>query len=208
MKMRRSSSKGRRGLRVASVVREVVSKALVTELNDPRLAFVTVTGVELSADLRFADVRVSVLAGPKEQKGCMRAIQHAHGRIQNEVAEALAVKFCPILRFHPDPSVKRSVEISALIRQARAEDEAARADRIRRGVESPDAAPQVPEESPPVMRGAEDESDEDQEEDDEFEDDEEDGEEDGDEEEDEEEDEEDEDGPADEDEDLQEDEDY
>jgi ribosome-binding factor A len=152
MKMRRSSTKGRRGLRVASVVREVVSKALVTELNDPRMAFVTVTGVDIAADLRFADVRISVLGKAKEQKECLRAIKHAQGRIQNEVAQALSVKFCPLLRFHVDTTVKQSVELSAIIRQAREEDEAARADRIRRGVESPDAAPEVPEESAPILK--------------------------------------------------------
>ena len=51
------------------------------------------------------------------------------------MADALAMKFCPVLRFHLDDSVKRSVSLSALIAKARAEDEAARADRIRRGVE-------------------------------------------------------------------------
>jgi ribosome-binding factor A len=174
MKMRRRSPKGRRGLRVASVVREVVSKALVTELNDPRLAFVTVTGVDIAADLRFADVRISVLGDAKTQKDCMRGIRHAHGRIQNEVAEALAVKFCPTLRFHIDASVKKSVEISAIIRQARAEDEAARADRIRRGVETPGEPPEPPEESAPVLRKPDEEEDEEEDEDDEFEEDDED----------------------------------
>jgi ribosome-binding factor A len=168
MAMQRRSSKGRRGLRVASVVREVVSKALVTELNDPRMAFVTVTGVDVAADLRFADVRISVLGDAKKQKDCMRAIKHAQGHMQREVAESLSVKFCPILRFHVDTSVKRSVEISALIRQARDEDEAARADRIRRGVESPDVVPEVPEESEPVLQKDEPAGDAD---DDEFEDD-------------------------------------
>jgi len=157
--MRRAQRKqpGRRGRRVASVIREVVSQTLVTELNDPRMAFVTVTGVDVSADMRLADVRISVLGEPKTRKACLRAIRHAHGRVQEKVADALAMKFCPVLRFHLDDSVKRSVSISALIAKARAEDEAARADRIRRGVESPDAelqdepaqAPaELPEDSP------------------------------------------------------------
>ena len=140
--MKRPASRrqaGRRGQRVASVVRQVVSETLVTELNDPRLAFVTVTGVDLSPDLRLADVRISVLGDTQAQDVCMAAIRHAHGRIQEKVADALEMKFCPVLRFHRDDSVKRSVSLSALIAQARAEDEAARADRIRRGVEPPPA---------------------------------------------------------------------
>jgi ribosome-binding factor A len=127
----------RRVRRVASVIREVVSETLVTQLSDPRLAFVTVTGVDVSPDMRTADVRVSVMGDARAQAACLGAIQHAHGRLQERVAGALATKFCPILRFHRDDSVKRSVSISALIAKARAEDEAARADRIRRGVEDP-----------------------------------------------------------------------
>jgi ribosome-binding factor A len=152
--MSKRETKGRRGQRVASVIRHLVSEALVVELNDPRMSFVTVTGVDVSADMRFADVRVSVLGEPKEQEDCLRGIRHAHGRLQAKVAEALNMKFCPILRFHPDQSVKRSIAVSAIIRQALAEDEAARAERIRRGVESPDQAPPVPEETPPVVEEA------------------------------------------------------
>ena len=142
-------SKGRRGRRVASVIRQVVSRELVTGLNDPRLTLVTVTGVDLAADLRVADVRVSIMGDAKAQEQCFRAIRHAHGRLQERVAEALTVKFVPVLRFHVDESVKRSVALSELIARARAEDEANRAERIRRGVEPATELPSL-EESPPV----------------------------------------------------------
>ncbi len=123
---------------MASLIREVVSRALVTELNDPRMGIVTVTSVDVSADLRLADVRVSVLGEAKAQQACMEAIEHSRGHIQEFVADAVDMKYCPVLRFHLDESVKKSVAVSALIAKARAEDEAARADRIRRGVETPD----------------------------------------------------------------------
>ncbi len=148
--MRTGAEKGRRGKRVANIIRHVVSGELVTRLNDPRLAFVTVTEVDLAPDLRVADVRVSVMGDPKQQEYCLRAIRHAHGHIQRKVAEALRIKFVPILKFHLDQSVKRSVSLGALIARARAEDEANRADRIRRGVEPPGEAPR-PEESEPVL---------------------------------------------------------
>jgi len=138
MRRDRRKEPGRRTRRVASLIREVVSRTLVIELSDPRMAFVTVTGVEVSPDMRLADVRVSVMGDAKAQAVCLKAIRHAHGRVQARVAEALAMKFCPVLRFHVDDSIKKSVSISAVIAQARAEDEAARADRIRRGVEPAD----------------------------------------------------------------------
>jgi ribosome-binding factor A len=142
-------AKGRRLLRVASVIQEVVSKEIVTGLNDPRLTMVTVTGVDISPDLRYADVRVSIMGEPKAQEDCFRALRHAHGRIQEKVAGTLTVRCIPILRFHVDESVKRSVALGALIARARAEDEANREDRIRRGIEPPTELPEL-EESPPV----------------------------------------------------------
>ncbi len=148
MKRPRRNKPGRRERRVASIVREVVSQALVTELSDPRMGLVTVTGVEVSADLRIADVRVSVLGDPKSQAACLEAVRHSRGHVQEKVADAIDMKYCPVLRFHLDESVKRSVAVSAAIARARAEDEAARADRIRRGVESPDEEPPAGE-SPP-----------------------------------------------------------
>jgi len=139
---------GRRGRRVASVIREVVSRVLVTELSDPRMGLVTVTGVDVSADLRIADVRVSVLGEAKARNQCMEAIAHSRGHIQQRVADAIDMKYCPLLRFHLDDSVKKSVAVSALIAKARAEDEQARADRIRRGVEVPDDGGAPPDADP------------------------------------------------------------
>jgi ribosome-binding factor A len=143
--------KGRRGRRVANIIRQIVSEEMILRLNDPRLAFVTVTGVDLADDLRFADVRISILGDSKQQKDCLRALKHAHGHLQQKVAAALVLKFCPVLRFHLDESIKRSVSMSALIAQARAEDEANRADRIARGVEPAPLEPEEPmAETPPV----------------------------------------------------------
>jgi len=150
--MRRAAEKGRRGRRVANVIRQIVSETLLTDMNDPRLGFLTVTDVELSEDLRFADVRISVMGDDPQRERGMRTVRHAPGRLQDKVADGLDLKFCPALRFHLDESVRRSVALSELISRARAEDEAARAERIRRGVESPDEtrdpneiAPETPE---------------------------------------------------------------
>ena len=139
----------RRCRRVASIIRQIVSETLVGELADPRVGLVTVTAVNLSADLRVADVNLSVLGDARQEQACLEAVRHARGRIQERVSAGLRMKFCPLLRFHLDSSVKRSVSLSRLIAEARAEDEAARADRIRRGVEPPDPDTQGPTDSDP-----------------------------------------------------------
>jgi ribosome-binding factor A len=131
------------------MIRQIVSETIVGELADPRVGLVTVTEVKLSADLRVADVSVSVLGDPKQEETCLEAIQHARGRLQQRVSDGLKMKFCPVLRFHLDGSVKRSVSLSRLIAEARAEDEAARADRIRRGVEPPDPDAPTPDDTDP-----------------------------------------------------------
>ena len=136
--MAKPTGTSRRSQRVASIIRQIVSETLVGELSDPRIGLVTVTAVNLSADLRLADVNLSTLGDARQQQTCLEAVQHAHGRIQARVSAGLRMKFCPVLRFHLDSSVKRSVSMSRLIAEARAEDEAARADRIRRGIEPPD----------------------------------------------------------------------
>ncbi len=131
------------------MIRQIVSETLVGELNDPRIGLITVTDVTLSADLRLADVNLSVLGDARQEQTCLKAVQHARGRIQERVSDGLRMKFCPLLRFHLDSSVKRSVSLSRLIAEARAEDEAARADRIRRGIEPPDPDTQGPTDSDP-----------------------------------------------------------
>ena len=136
--MNKPTGTSRRSQRVASMIRQIVSETIVGELNDPRVGLVTVTAVTLSADLRVADVNLSVLGDARQEQTCLKAVQHARGRIQERVSDGLKMKFCPMLRFHLDSSVKRSVSLSRLIAEARAEDEAARADRIRRGIEPPD----------------------------------------------------------------------
>jgi ribosome-binding factor A len=148
--MKQPGQKSRRNRRIASLIREIVSELIVTELNDPRIALVTVTGVDLSADLRFADVRVSVLGDSKQQEACLAAVRRAHGFLQERVSDRLAMRFCPVLRFHLDESVKRSIRLSALIARARAENEDARAERIRRGVEETGEGETEPKDETPT----------------------------------------------------------
>ncbi len=113
----------RRQEKVARVVKEAVSDAIANHLNDPRITgFVSVTRVEMSPDLRNADVFLSVFAetdGGKSQS--FVAIDHARKRIQSLVGDALESKFCPILRFHRDEQFQKTLETMRLIDQAASE---------------------------------------------------------------------------------------
>ena len=100
--------------RVNEAVKEVLSES-IGELKDPRIGFVTVTGVETSADLRHARVFVSVLGSERTKRRSMTALERAHGVLQAHVAQELRLKRTPQLSFHYDPSVERGVRMSHLI---------------------------------------------------------------------------------------------
>jgi len=100
--------------RVNESVREVLSEAL-PELKDPRIGFVTVTGVETSADLRHARVFVSVLGSEQKRTATLAALTAAHGILQAHLARELRMKRTPQLTFEYDPSVERGVRMSKLI---------------------------------------------------------------------------------------------
>ena len=100
--------------RVNAAVREVLSEA-VGELKDPRIGFVTVTGVETSPDLRQAVVYVSVLGSVQKREQSIDGLQAAHGILQSKIARELRMKRTPQLTFQYDPSVERGVRMTQLI---------------------------------------------------------------------------------------------
>ena len=100
--------------RVNEAVREVVSEG-VGDLKDPRIGFVTVTGVETSPDLRHARVFVSVLGSEAKRRKTLAGLEAAHGVLQARVARELRMKRTPQLAFEYDPTVERGVRMTKLI---------------------------------------------------------------------------------------------
>jgi ribosome-binding factor A len=108
--------------RVNEAVREVVSEG-VGELKDPRIGFVTVTGVETSPDLRHARVFVSVLGSEVKRKRTLDGLAAAHGVLQARLARELRMKRTPQLAFEYDPTVERGVRMTQLIDELAPEDD-------------------------------------------------------------------------------------
>ena len=100
--------------RVNESVRQVLSEA-VGELKDPRIGFVTVTGVRTSPDLRHARVFVSVLGSEQKRERSLEGLAAAHGVLQARIARELRMKRTPQLAFEYDPSVERGVRMTQLI---------------------------------------------------------------------------------------------
>ena len=100
--------------RVNEAVRAVLAEA-VGELKDPRVGFITVTGVVTSRDLRQATVYVSVLGSERKRAQSLAGLEAAHGVLQKRIAGELRLKRTPQLTFQYDPSVEQGVRMSTLI---------------------------------------------------------------------------------------------
>ena len=107
----------RRTARVASMIREVVSTAILFELRDPRIKNVTVLGADVSPDLRYAAVRISVVGDEKTDALTMHGLTSAKGYLQSKVAEYIKSRYTPELRFIIDDSVLKSVQTAAILRE-------------------------------------------------------------------------------------------
>src|SRR5205085_5195611 len=100
--------------RVNESIRHVLSEG-IGELKDPRIGFVTVTGVRTSQDLRHARVFVSVLGSERKRVQSLAGLAAAHGVLQARVARELRLKRTPQLAFEYDPTVERGVRMTQLI---------------------------------------------------------------------------------------------
>jgi len=107
-------SEGGRKRRVNEAIRQVLSDALPT-LKDPRIGFVTVTGVEATKDFAQATVYVSVYGSESEQQKTLEGLEAARGVLQARVGRELQLRRTPVLSFAYDPAVERGVRLGTMI---------------------------------------------------------------------------------------------
>ena len=105
----------RRLLKAAEAVREVVSMAILTEIRDPRVQNVTVTGVEVAPDMRSAKVLISVMAEEGKQHLCLKGLQNSSGFLQSQLAKKIDTRYVPRLTFELDTGVKKSLEVAKIL---------------------------------------------------------------------------------------------
>ena len=101
--------------RVNQVIREVIGDAISTELDDPRIGFVTVTAVDTAPDLRSARVFVSVLGDSDERERTLAGLAASHGLLQGRIATEMRIKYTPTLTFHYDDGPERGVRVAHLL---------------------------------------------------------------------------------------------
>ena len=107
----------RRVLKAAQAIREVVSLAIITELKDPRIRNVTVTMVEVSADLRQAKINVSIMGDEKQQRLCLSGLQSSAGYLQQLVGNRIDTRYTPRLEFVLDKGQMNAMTVTRILEE-------------------------------------------------------------------------------------------
>jgi len=110
--------------KMADRIKVIVAETLEKRIKDPRLGFITVTDVRVTADLREASVFYTVYGDDEERQSTAAALESAKGVIRSEVGKQTGIKFTPSLAFFPDAIPDTARQLEELLKQAAAADAA------------------------------------------------------------------------------------
>lgn len=111
--------------KVQEAIQQEISKMLLMDVKDPRIQFVTVTGVELTDDMSYAKIYVS-LYGPKDkQEETWKALQKSLGFMRTEIAKRIRLRFAPTLILQKDTSMEYSAHIESILQKIKQEEKPA-----------------------------------------------------------------------------------
>jgi len=105
--------------RLAEAIKQELSDVIRDELKDPRIGFITITRVEVSGDLRYAKIYVSVLGEEKEQNESVEGLQRAKGFIRSELGRRIRLRHVPEISFILDHSIDRGIQVLNLLNKVR-----------------------------------------------------------------------------------------
>lgn len=108
---------GRRRRQVGDLLRDEISFIIQRGLKDPRIGFASITRVEVSPDIRYATIYVSVLGTEDQQADTLVALNNAAGFIRHELAPKLAMRTIPNLTFRLDRSMEHAENVQRLLKE-------------------------------------------------------------------------------------------
>ncbi len=109
--------------RINDRIKQVLSILLITKIDDPRLAGVSVTDVKVDRELDFANIYVSSLDGAKSSREVIAALNHARGYLKYEISQEVDLRVMPRLRFFWDPTPEKADRIDSLLAKLHEESE-------------------------------------------------------------------------------------
>jgi ribosome-binding factor A len=107
--------------KVNELLRELIAEEAI-RLKDPRIGFLTITGVDTAPNLRNATVFYSVLGDDVDRKGTADALQSAAKRFQAAIGQQTRLKYTPVLDFRPDPAIDNALRVDALLQKIKEEE--------------------------------------------------------------------------------------
>src|SRR5579862_1836820 len=116
----RAGMKAQRIAKIDHEIQRVLGTIVSQELQDPRLAFVTVTRAEVSDDLHYCKVFVSVIGDRHQARQSLDALQHAGRFLRGELGRKIELRHTPELIFVEDRSAERAIELAKTLREAAA----------------------------------------------------------------------------------------
>lgn len=118
--------------RITQALKKEISNIVHDELKDPRLGFVTITGLELTPDLRFAKVFFSVLGKDQDYKKTKEALDSASGFIRRLISQRIRLRFTPEIIFKEDRSSEYSIKIQEALEEIKKLDEPRKSNRLHK----------------------------------------------------------------------------
>ncbi|EOD00624.1 30S ribosome-binding factor RbfA [Caldisalinibacter kiritimatiensis] len=110
--------------RISEEIKKVVSNVIRNDLKDPRISTITsITDVELTKDLRYAKIYVSILGNELDKEQTLKALNRAKGFIRREIGNKVKIRYTPEPLFYLDESIERGVYINQLIKKIQSEKE-------------------------------------------------------------------------------------
>ena len=103
--------------RVGEEIKKELSILLQREMKDPRIGFVTVTGVEVTSDLQYAKVYVSIFGSAEEREATLEGLRKAKGYLRTEIGRRIKLRHVPDLVFKLDESIDYGNRIEAILRE-------------------------------------------------------------------------------------------
>ena len=108
-----------RANRVAEEIKKEVTQMLREEIKDPRIGFVTVTGIEVTSDIRYAKVFISVLGDDEAKVQSLKALEKAKGFVRSELGKRIRLRYIPEISFKFDSSIEHGARIMKLLNEVK-----------------------------------------------------------------------------------------
>ena len=109
--------------RVSELIRQAVGAFLTGDVRDPRIGFVTVIGVDVSADLTHANVRVSVMGTEEEKTKSLEGLGSAARYLRAQLSRELQLRTSPELHFHLDRGIEHAQRIDRVLKELKETDD-------------------------------------------------------------------------------------